>query len=190
MKSRIGIIVLGAVALAASGCPDEATDPGAAQPEGAAEAENEDHAAEAEPVSMLELDEGPDEHILYLPNEIEWTEGPPSLEDEAQMAVLEGDPSEDGVFTMRLRLPDGFVINPHTHPNVERLTVMDGTFHLGHGEEVDEENADPLPPGSYTSMPPGMVHFAIAEGETIVQLKSVGPWDIDYVDPEDDPRDR
>jgi hypothetical protein len=35
------------------------------------------------------------------------------------------------VFTMRLRLPDGYVIAPHTHPNVERVTVVSDTFLLG-----------------------------------------------------------
>ncbi|MGA9523970.1 MAG: hypothetical protein WBV82_21090 [Myxococcaceae bacterium] len=39
-------------------------------------------------------------------------------------------------------------------------------------------------------MPRRMVHYAIAEGETIVQLTSVGPWEINYVRPEHDPRKR
>lgn len=33
-----------------------------------------------------------------------------------------------------------------------------------------------------------MVHYAYADGETIVQLNSIGPWDIEYVDAADDPR--
>ncbi len=91
---------------------------------------------------------------------------------------------------MRLELPDGFRINPHTHPGVERLTVISGTFRLGHGDEFDSDAATPLEAGSYFSMPVGHSHFAEADGETVVQLSSIGPWEIDYIDPAHDPRIR
>jgi quercetin dioxygenase-like cupin family protein len=92
------------------------------------------------------------------------------------------------VFTLRIKLPDGFEIAPHWHPNVERVTVLSGTFHLGAGETMDKQNADRLESGSYTSMPPGMRHFAFVEGETEIQLTTVGPWEIHYINPDDDPR--
>ena len=101
-------------------------------------------------------------------------------------------------FAERLGIAPGIVAGrlqhdgrlTHWHPNVERVTVLSGTFHLGHGEVVDMDKVESLEPGSYTSMPPGMRHFAIAEGETIVQLTTVGPWEIHYVNPDDDPRRR
>jgi quercetin dioxygenase-like cupin family protein len=141
-----------------------------------------------EPARVAIVDEGPPQHLVYTQEEIEWREGPASLPPGAQMAVLEGDPGEAGVFTMRFRFPDGYRIPPHWHPNVERVTVLSGVFRLGAGEKLDPEAAMALEPGSYTSMPPGMRHFAIAEGETVVQLTSVGPWVINYVNPDDDPR--
>lgn len=144
--------------------------------------------AACEPAEFV--DEGPDEHLTYRSGEIEWQEAPASLEPGAEVTVLEGNPGEPEVFTMRIKMPDGFHISPHWHPNVERVTVISGTFHLGSGEELDREAAEALEPGSYTSMPPEMVHYAIAEGETVIQLTSVGPWVINYVDPEDDPRQR
>ncbi len=131
---------------------------------------------------------GPDEHITHTADDVPWTAGPASLEPGAEMAILEGDPAERGVFTMRLRLPDGFVINPHTHPRHERVTVLSGTFNLGHGDTVEPDTAMALEPGSYTTMPPGMQHWAIADGETVIQLTSVGPWEIHYINPDDDPR--
>ncbi len=133
---------------------------------------------------------GPDRHIAYTPDQIEWQDGPASLEPGSQVAVLEGDPSKRELFTMRLRLPDGFRISPHWHPNFERVTVLEGTFHLGHGEEFDPDRALRLEAGSHTTMPPGMRHFAMAEGETVIQLTSVGPWEVHYLNPEDDPRKR
>lgn len=139
---------------------------------------------------LTPADLGPDHHIQYASDEIEWEDGPASLEEGAEMAVLEGDPGAEGIFTMRLRMPDGFRIAPHSHPNFERVTVISGTFRLGHGETFDREATDVLEPGSYTTMPPGMRHFAVMEGETVIQLTSVGPWEINYVNPADDPRDR
>ncbi|MCC5822786.1 MAG: cupin domain-containing protein [Phycisphaerales bacterium] len=131
---------------------------------------------------------GPDTHIQIVADEIAWESGPRSLPDGAEYAVLEGDPSGPGMFVMRLKLPDGFVIPPHTHPGVERVTVISGAFHLGHGGRFDPDRLERLPAGSFTVMPPGMRHFAVAEGETVVQITSIGPWEIDYINPADDPR--
>ncbi|MEX0610369.1 MAG: cupin domain-containing protein [Balneolaceae bacterium] len=135
-------------------------------------------------------DEGPDRHLLFSEGDIEWQKGPASLESGSEYAVLEGDPTKAGVFTMRIKMPDGFQVSPHWHPNVERVTVLSGTFLLGSGEELDENNTQSMNAGSYTSMPREMVHFAIAQGETVIQLTSVGPWVINYVNEGDDPRTR
>lgn len=140
--------------------------------------------------SMRDMDKGPERHVTFRPNEVKWQAGPPSFERGSQMAVLEGDPGAEGVFTIQLKVPDGFVIRPHRHPNVERVTVLRGTLHLGSGTNVDKKAAESLPAGTYTSMPKQMVHYAIAGGETTIQLTSVGPWEIEYVNPEDDPRKR
>ena len=131
---------------------------------------------------------GPDRQIMIAADNVQWRPGPPSLPEGAQYAVLEGDPGEPGMFVMRLKLPDGYIIPPHTHPNVERVTVMSGVFNLGHGARFSRERTMRMPAGSFTSMPPGMQHFAFADGETVVQLTSIGPWEIDYINPEDDPR--
>lgn len=136
------------------------------------------------------VDEGPDHHLIYPAGEIDWQPGPASVEEGIEVAVLEGNPSEAGVFTLRLKIPDEGYISPHWHPNVERVTVISGTFLLGSGEDMNRQNLERLKAGSYTSMPPEMVHYAIAEGETVIQLTSVGPWIINYIHPEDDPRQR
>lgn len=127
--------------------------------------------------------------VTHTPDEIAWQTGPPSLPDGAEFAVLDGDPTtEGGFFAMRLRLPDGYRIPPHWHPVTERVTVISGTFHLGHGDRFDAEATEALEAGSYFSLPPNMRHYARVEGETIVQINTIGPWDIRYVNPEDDPR--
>jgi hypothetical protein len=134
------------------------------------------------------VDHGPDRHLIYRPADIEWRAGPGSLAAGAEFYVLEGDPAEAGVFTMRIRMPDGFVIAPHTHVGVERVTVLSGTFHLGMGPTMERAAAQALPAGSHFSLPRGMQHYAVMEGETVIQLTSIGPWEITYVNPADDPR--
>lgn len=148
----------------------------------------EDPANDDDPQPEEFVDEGPEETLMYRPDDLEWEDGPDSFEEGSEMAILEGDPGEHAVFTMRFRLPDGFEINPHTHPAVERVTVISGTFNLGHDEEFGEGDVTELPAGSHFSIPPGHVHYAYTEGETIIQLSSVGPWEIEYVDSADDPR--
>ena len=37
-------------------------------------------------------------------------------------------------------------------------------------------------------MAPEMRHFAWAKGDTVLQLHGMGPWQINYVNPADDPR--
>jgi quercetin dioxygenase-like cupin family protein len=104
------------------------------------------------------------------------------------VAVLEGDPTKEGPFTMRLKLPGGYRIPPHTHPKTERLTVISGTFRFGMGDRFEEKMLRDLPAGAYGYWPAGMKHFVQAKGETIVQLHGVGPWQIVYLTPSDDPR--
>lgn len=137
---------------------------------------------------VVGVDEGPGEALIYTPADIEWRDGPGSFEAGSQYAILEGNPGEEGLFTMYIRMPHGFHIAPHWHPNVERVTVISGTFLLGHGRVADRGAAQRLEAGSYFSLPPEMTHFAFTEGETVVQLKSIGPWVIEYVNPADDPR--
>ena len=106
----------------------------------------------------------------------------------AEFAVLEGDPSKPGPFVFRVKVPDGYRIPPHTHPKPERVTILAGTFHLGMGETFDATKGEALPVGTYGTWPAGMKHYVWVEGETIVQFHGEGPWVIEYVNPDDDPR--
>ena len=130
----------------------------------------------------------PGEVGLYPPTEVKWKDGPGSLPAGAKFAVLEGDPTKEGPFVMRLWFPDGFRIQPHWHPKVERVTVISGALNLGMGEKFDKSATRELPAGTFGFWPAGMRHFAWAKGETVLQLHGTGPWMITYVNPADDPR--
>lgn len=129
-----------------------------------------------------------EEHKIFSPAEIKWADGPASLPAGAKFAVLEGDPKQPGPFTIRLQVPDGYKIPPHTHPAVEHVTVISGTFHLGMGDKFDQTAGRELAAGSFAFMPAGMKHFGWMKGETVVQVHGNGPFAIIYVNPADDPR--
>ena len=114
----------------------------------------------------------------------------PSLPPGAQIAVIEGPMNEAVPFTIRLKFPANYRIPPHSHPAVERVTVLSGTFHLGAGDRFDPGQAQAIPAGGMVVMPAGMRHYAYTSGETVVQLHGTGPWGITYVNPADDPRSR
>jgi len=125
--------------------------------------------------------------VLREPAAIEWRAAE-SLPPGAQLAVLEGDPAREGLFTMRIKMPDGYRVPPHWHSMQERITVLSGTLNLGTGQTFDASATKALPAGTFSSMPPRMTHFGSMTGETILQLTSMGPWTVTYVDPADDPR--
>jgi len=125
---------------------------------------------------------------FYPPTSIEWKPGPAAIPPGAKMAVLEGDPTKEGPFVVRFQFPEGYHIAPHTHPKTERVTVISGTLLLAMGDNLDRSAAKPLNTGTYGFWPAGMKHAAWSEGLTIIQLHGIGPWQINYVNPADDPR--
>jgi hypothetical protein len=66
--------------------------------------------------------------------------------------------------------------------------VLEGTVRLGMGREWNDDAMETLPTGSFFYMHPGMVHFVATDDDTVIQLNAVGPWEIHYINPSDDPR--
>ena len=102
--------------------------------------------------------------------------------------MLQGDPSKDGVYTIRLEMPAGYLIPPHFHPTDEHVTVISGRAALGMGDAVDLPHARKLSAGEFITAPATAHHFAKAEVKTVVQVHGQGPFAITYVNPRDDPR--
>ena len=120
---------------------------------------------------------------IVKPMALQWNPFMPGIE----LAVLSGDPTKAGPYTIRLRVADGTKIAPHWHPEDENVTVMRGVFMAGMGDKFDDAGLQELPAGSYVLMPKNMHHFAKASGQTVLQLHGQGPFVINYVNPEDDP---
>lgn len=126
-------------------------------------------------------------HKMVTPADLSWQDIP-SLPKGAKIAVLEGPMNEAVPFTVRLKFPANYKIPPHSHPAVERVTVLSGVFNMGHGDKYDQKKTTAMAPGAVVIIQPKNNHFAWTKGETVVQLHGTGPWGVTYVNPEDDPR--
>lgn len=125
-------------------------------------------------------------HKVVLAEDLKWS-AVPTLPKGSEIAVLAGDPAADGLFVLRVRSPDGTVFAPHWHSQTEHVTVIEGTFHVGKGEALDKAAADAVAAGGFFIMPAQMRHFGWVEGTTVLQVTGMGPFDINYVNPKDDP---
>jgi len=127
--------------------------------------------------SVLAAGEGP---TVVSPTQVHWTAGTGLLKG-TQVAVLFGDPAKPGPFVMRIRVPDGAKFGPHYHPVLENVTVLQGSFLIGVGDKMNVSGMVTLPAGSFFSVPPLVHHYAMAKGDTIIQLNDVGPWTMTTV---------
>ncbi len=120
--------------------------------------------------------------------EVKWGPAPTVFAPGARLAVLHGDPSGTGEFTVRLELPGGYFIAPHSHPGNEHVTVISGLLRVGMGDAEDIAKTMVFKPGEFGSIPGEMPHYARALEKTVVQIHGVGPLGLTYVHPKDDPR--
>lgn len=127
-------------------------------------------------------------HVLVPADKVKWGPGPAHLPAGAELAVLEGNPSEKGAVTLRLRFPANYQIPPHWHSMSERVTVLSGAFNVGMGDKLDRHASQALEPGGFVSLPANMHHFAWTAVPTVVQINLEGPFDIFYVNPADKPQ--
>jgi quercetin dioxygenase-like cupin family protein len=128
------------------------------------------------------------ENAIVVPAATEkWGAAPAILPAGAKLAVLEGDPTKPGRYTMRLSMPANYRIPPHFHKTWEHVTVLTGSFNVGMGAKFDEAGGVTLKAGSFGALPPGMQHFAWTTESSVIQLHGEGPWGLVYVNSADDP---
>jgi quercetin dioxygenase-like cupin family protein len=124
-------------------------------------------------------------HILLFPfllaaaiqiTSIDWKDAPPSMPAGTKIAVLEGSPQQPGIFTIRLKVPAGAKVAPHTHPRPERVTVLSGSATVNMGG-----TSKTFTTGGFYINPPNEVHDLVFGEETVLQLTCEGPWVLEYV---------
>jgi quercetin dioxygenase-like cupin family protein len=123
-----------------------------------------------------------------LSEDIKW-QAFPAFPPEARLAVVVGDPRKPGPYVVRVKLPGGIKLMPHTHPEDRIYTVMAGVFYIGLGTTFDPDKLVAYAPGSIVILPANTPHFHWAKsGEYTTQVAGVGPLGIKYVQAQDDPR--
>lgn len=119
------------------------------------------------------------------PDALTWqpVEGQP----DARIAMLYGNPAEEGHYIVRFRLPADWAGRPHKHGGAELVTVHSGACFLAHGEELTREAARKLAPGTFVSLPAGTKMRAFTgEGGCVVDVQGQGPFTTQYLDEEGD----
>jgi quercetin dioxygenase-like cupin family protein len=132
----------------------------------------------------------PGQHVFksVLSEDINWKPFP-AFPPSVCLAVIVGQPSEAGPYTIRVRVPHGVKLMPHRHPEDRVYTVISGIFYIGLGDEFDTEKLEAFPPGSVIVLPGNTSHFHWAKSsEYITQVTAIGPLGLDYVSADDDPR--
>jgi quercetin dioxygenase-like cupin family protein len=127
-----------------------------------------------------------DEIIVVVPADLRWEDS--KATPGAKVAVIQGPPNEAVPFIFRVKFPADFKIQAHWHPALEHVTVLSGTYNFGTGAKFDKEKTKALTPGSTVIIHPKTNHFIWTSEETVIQVHGVGPQDINFVNPEDDPR--
>lgn len=123
-----------------------------------------------------------------LSEDVEWKPFP-SFPPSVRLAVVVGEPSEPGPYTIRVKMPHGEKLMPHKHPEDRVYTVISGVFYIGLGEEFDASKLEAYPPGAVIVLPGNTPHFHWAKSsEYVTQVSAIGPLGLEYLSAKDDPR--
>lgn len=131
-------------------------------------------------IGEMQFPQGREQHVV-LAKEIKWMPCPPNLPEGCRMAVLEGNPKGNDLFTVRFQVSEGMVMPAHTHPRDERVTILKGTAAVAFGENAKREEAREFTVGDYYVNARGAVHSVWLDPGTELQITGIGPWKVDYV---------
>jgi len=110
--------------------------------------------------------------VTMVPGQLVWTPYPAG----GVQAFLLGDPGKAGTYVVRIRLPAGLHLAPHSHPDGRIVQVISGTMYFAYGASGDTTRMRAFPAGSLWTEPPGAVHYAWARGgEVVLQIVGTGP---------------
>ena len=144
--------------------------------------------SQAEKAALRSHQPGQAEFRSILTEDVEWKPFP-AFPPSARLAVVVGEPSKSGPYTVRVKVPGGVKLMPHRHSEDRVYTVISGVFYIGVGEKFDAEKLQAFPPGAVIILPGDTPHFHWAKsGEYITQVTAIGPISLEYVHSEDDPR--
>ena len=132
-------------------------------------------AATGQEIGVMQFADGEVQHVVRAAS-TDWRPCPPTLPAGCEMAVLDGDPQGEDLFTVRFRVEDVLVMPPHWHPKDERVTVIEGKVAVAFGADSRREGATEFGPGDYYVNARHAVHVVWIEGPTVLQITGIGPW--------------
>jgi quercetin dioxygenase-like cupin family protein len=131
---------------------------------------------------------GQDVFRAVLSEDLDWKPFP-AFPTSVRLAVVVGNPSEAGPYTIRVKVPHGVKLMPHRHPEDRVYTVISGVFYIGLGDQFDPDKLQAYSPGSVVVLPGDTSHFHWAKsGEYVTQVGAIGPLGLEYLNAKDDPR--
>ena len=136
---------------------------------------------QAPAIGDMEFPEGKVQHVVHA-GDIQWMPCPPNLPEGCQIAILEGSPKSNNLFTVRFKLSGEFVMPAHTHPKDERVTILNGKAYVAFGKEATREKAKEFGPGDYYVNARNAIHTVWADSSTIIQITGIGPWEVDFIE--------
>jgi len=134
-----------------------------------------------ESVGDMKFPEGSVQHVVHA-DDIQWQPCPPNLPAGCEIAILEGSPKSNDLFTVRFKISGDFVMPPHTHPRDERATILQGKAYVAFGKDGKREDAQEFGPGDYYVNARGAIHTVWIDSSTIIQLTGIGPWEVEYIE--------
>jgi quercetin dioxygenase-like cupin family protein len=131
---------------------------------------------------------GQDVFKAILPEDVDFKPFP-AFPPSVRLAVVVGQPSEPGPYTIRVKASNGGQLMPHKHAEDRVYTVISGVFYVGRGDEFDASKLEAYPPGAVIILPGNTPHFHWAKsGEYVTQITAIGPLGLEYLSAKDDPR--
>lgn len=122
--------------------------------------------------------------VRITPEDVQWKEV--SGYNGLQYAVIEGDPTKEGAYVVRVKFPPGLMTRPHYHPEDRHAIVIQGTWYTGTGDTFDPDSTVGLKPGTYMKHPAKGVHFDGAKDEEVIlQIVGYGPSGTIWLHPEE-----
>ena len=121
--------------------------------------------------------------IAQRAEDLTWGPCPVQISKDCRMAVLEGNPKEPGLFTLRFSSESPFKLPVHRHPRHERVTVLQGSIHVAFGDSLNEAKGQRFSSGDYYVNRATVAHSVWTTGPVTAQITGFGPWVVEPVTP-------
>ena len=111
-----------------------------------------------------------------LPEDIQWKPFS-AFPASARLAVLVGEPTQEGPYLIRVKVPSGVKLMPHKHPEDRIYTVISGVFYIGLGIGSSRRTSGPIHPAasSFCRAIPG-ISTGRSQESTSRRSRPLVPW--------------